>query len=120
MEGYEPSEASIEWNVTTVEGFDRDGGNVMNFSALASDIVDVTLMRLERQQLGSGGFGDCENDGYGNGNGSGRRQDGLLMSCRRQPTLVKKGYEKVLSGSLHTQKTYLRHTVLHPTNPEWG
>ena len=33
---------------------------------------------------------------------------------------VKEGYEKVLSGSLHTQNTYLRHTVLHLSNLRGG
>ena len=62
VEGYEPSEASIEWSVTTAEGFDLGGGSVTNFSASASDIVDdVTLMRLELQRLGSGG----DNNGHG-------------------------------------------------------
>ena len=73
-EGYETSEASIEWSVTTVEGFNLDGCSVTNFSASASDIVDdVTLMRLELQRLGSGG----DNDGHGGGGG--RRQG---TSCR--------------------------------------
>ena len=50
VEGYEPSEASIEWSVTTAEGFDPGGGSVTNFLVSASDIVDdVTLMRLELQ-----------------------------------------------------------------------
>ena len=67
-EGYEPSEASIEWSVTTAEGSDLGGSSVTNFSASASNIVDdVTLMRLELQRLGSGG----DNDGHG---GGGRRQ----------------------------------------------
>ena len=70
-EGYEPSEASIEWSVTTAEGF----GSVANFSASASDIVeDVRVMRQELQRLGNGGYG-----GVNDGNGGGRRR---LETCR--------------------------------------
>ena len=70
VEGFGPSEALIEWSVTTVEGFDRGGGSVTNFSASASDIVDdMTLMRLELQRLGSGGFGGGDNDGHGSSGG---------------------------------------------------
>ena len=77
-EGYEPSEASIEWSVTTAEGFDHGGGSVTNFSASASDIVDdVTLMRLELQRLGSVGFGGGGDDGCGR-----RRGNRLLMRCQ--------------------------------------
>ena len=92
-ECYEPSEASIDWSVTTAEGFDR--GSVTNFSMSASDIVDdVTLMRQELQRLGNGGFND--NDGGGGGR---RRGNGMLMSCRCEkavsvgpgPTPVKEG-----------------------------
>ena len=76
VEGYEPSETSIEWSVTTVEGFDRGDGSVTNFSASASDIVDdVMLMRPELQRLGSGGFGEADNDGHGSG-GERRRGTG--------------------------------------------
>ncbi|XP_054780685.1 LOW QUALITY PROTEIN: protein PHYTOCHROME KINASE SUBSTRATE 4-like [Prosopis cineraria] len=37
-ECYEPSEASIDWSVTTAEGFDR--ASAVNFSASASEIAD--------------------------------------------------------------------------------
>ena len=92
-EGYEPSEASIDWSVTTAEGFDR--GSVTNFSVSASEVVDdVTLMRHELQRLGNGGGFDD------NGGGGGRRRgNGMLMSCRCEkavsvgptPTPVKEG-----------------------------
>ncbi|CBI31176.3 unnamed protein product, partial [Vitis vinifera] len=72
-ECYEPSEASIDWSVTTAEGFDRGS---------------------ELQRLGNGGFND--NDGGGGGR---RRGNGMLMSCRCEkavsvgpgPTPVKEG-----------------------------
>ncbi|KAL6335931.1 hypothetical protein AAG906_003556 [Vitis piasezkii] len=74
-ECYEPSEASIDWSVTTAEGFDR--GSVTNFSVSASDIVDdVTLMRQELQRLGNGGFND---------------NDGKAVSVGPGPTPVKEG-----------------------------
>lgn len=61
-ECYEPSEASIDWSVTTAEGFDR--GSVTNFSVSASEVDEMTMMR-------GGGAGKKRG-----GNG------GLLMSCR--------------------------------------
>jgi hypothetical protein len=64
-ECYEPSEASIDWSVTTAEGFDR--GSVTNFSVSASEVDEMTMMR------GGGGGGAGKKRG---GNG------GLLMSCR--------------------------------------
>ncbi|KAJ7972010.1 protein PHYTOCHROME KINASE SUBSTRATE 4 [Quillaja saponaria] len=43
-EGYEPSEASIDWSVTTAEGFDR--ASVNNFSVTASEIAgEITMIR---------------------------------------------------------------------------
>ncbi|KAJ6907935.1 hypothetical protein NC651_018387 [Populus alba x Populus x berolinensis] len=63
-ECYEPSEASIDWSVTTAEGFDR--GSVTNFSVSASDFDEMTMMR--------GGGGGAGKKRGGNG--------GLLMSCR--------------------------------------
>ena len=64
-ECYEPSEASIDWSVTTAEGFDR--GSVTNFSVSASEVDEMTMMR------GGGGGGAGKKRG---GNG------GLLMNCR--------------------------------------
>ena len=50
VDGYEPSEALIEWSVTMAEGFDHNDDSVTNFSVSASDVADdVTLMRLELQ-----------------------------------------------------------------------
>jgi len=65
-ECYEPSEASIDWSVTTAEGFDR--GSVTNFSVSASEVDEMTTMR------GGGGGGGAGKKRGGNG--------GLLMSCR--------------------------------------
>ncbi|KAH8507951.1 hypothetical protein H0E87_010197 [Populus deltoides] len=67
-ECYEPSEASIDWSVTTAEGFDR--GSVTNFSVSASEVDETAMMRGREDEKNSGGG---KNRG---GNG------GLLMSCR--------------------------------------
>ncbi|KAI4348530.1 hypothetical protein L6164_009243 [Bauhinia variegata] len=40
-ECYEPSEASIDWSVTTAEGFDR--ASVANFSVSASEVADDNI-----------------------------------------------------------------------------
>uniref|UniRef100_A0A5B7BLF3 Putative phytochrome kinase substrate-related family protein n=1 Tax=Davidia involucrata TaxID=16924 RepID=A0A5B7BLF3_DAVIN len=63
-ECYEPSEASIDWSVTTAEGFDR--ASVTNFSVTASEFEDVTIT-----EKGGGGGGD-----------GGRRRGNGLLSCR--------------------------------------
>ncbi|CAK7337872.1 unnamed protein product [Dovyalis caffra] len=74
-ECYEPSEASIDWSVTTAEGFDR--GSVTNFSVSASEVDEMTMMRgreYEKNSSGGGGGGGGGKKRGGNG--------GLLMSCR--------------------------------------
>lgn len=76
---YEPSEASIDWSVTTAEGFDRR--SLTNFSASALDMVDdVILMRQQVQRLGNAGFHD--HDPSGVGGTERRRENGIFMSCR--------------------------------------
>lgn len=74
-ECYEPSEASINWSVTTAEGFDR--GSVTNFSISASEFGDVANMRRQEAEVsgGGGGWGKRRSGGGGNGGG-------LLLSCR--------------------------------------
>uniref|UniRef100_A0A6M2E8Q2 Phytochrome kinase substrate 1 n=1 Tax=Populus davidiana TaxID=266767 RepID=A0A6M2E8Q2_9ROSI len=67
-ECYEPSEASIDWSVTTAEGFDR--GSVTNFSVSASEVDETAMMRGREDEKNSGG----EKNRGGNG--------GLLTSCR--------------------------------------
>ncbi|KAE9465788.1 hypothetical protein C3L33_02299, partial [Rhododendron williamsianum] len=73
-ECYEPSEASINWSVTTAEGFDR--GSVTNFSISASEFGDVANMRRQEAEV-SGGGGGWGKRRSGGGNGG-----GLLLSCR--------------------------------------
>ncbi|KAK9291050.1 hypothetical protein L1049_009234 [Liquidambar formosana] len=70
-ECYEPSEASIDWSVTTAEGFDR--ASVTNFSVTASEADEVIMIRHELGNRGGIGGGDV--------GGSKRRGNGLL-SCR--------------------------------------
>lgn len=94
-ECYEPSEASIDWSVTTAEGFDR--GSLTNFSISASE-------------FGVRGGGDCVVGGGGGGGGeSKRRVNGGLLSCRWEkavnvgPHPVRCGIEGVqdLSALMH-------------------
>lgn len=73
-ECYEPSEASINWSVTTAEGFDR--GSVTNFSISASEFGDVANMRRQEAEM-SGGGGGCSKRRSGGGNGG-----GMMLSCR--------------------------------------
>ncbi|KAJ6918999.1 protein PHYTOCHROME KINASE SUBSTRATE 4-like [Populus alba x Populus x berolinensis] len=80
-ECYEPSEVSIDWSVTTAEGFDR--GSVTNFSVSASEVDETAMMRGREDEKNSGGG---KNRG---GNG------GLLTSCR---------WEKAVSVGPHPVK----------------
>ncbi|XP_030518301.2 protein PHYTOCHROME KINASE SUBSTRATE 4 [Rhodamnia argentea] len=73
--GYEPSEASIAWSVTTAEGTAWDWGSVTNYSVSASDVEEFTRMQLRLHQ-------EQERGGGGEGGGGRRRGNGLLMSCR--------------------------------------
>ncbi|XP_027154920.1 protein PHYTOCHROME KINASE SUBSTRATE 4-like [Coffea eugenioides] len=84
-ENYAPSEASIDWSVTTAEGFDR--ASVSNFSITASEIEDFSITRRRSLEKGStrqawsgggGGSGDNSAD-------AGKKKGtGLLLSCRHE------------------------------------
>ncbi|KAL1822485.1 hypothetical protein ACET3Z_009263 [Daucus carota] len=74
-ECYEPSEASIDWSVTTAEGFDRS--SVTNFSISASEFDELTMTR---QGWVNNGNGNARYKKGGGGGGGG----GLLMSCRQE------------------------------------
>ncbi|OVA03311.1 hypothetical protein BVC80_7853g8 [Macleaya cordata] len=70
-ECYEPSEVSIDWSVTTAEGFDR--GSITNFSiAAGSDYEDVRFMNHDTKKVTMSN---------GTGTTSKRKGNGLL-SCR--------------------------------------
>ncbi|CAL5351663.1 unnamed protein product [Camellia sinensis] len=72
-ECYEPSEASIDWSVTTAEGFDR--ASVTNLSISASDIEEfATIQQVKSGDGGSGGSRDGSRRRLGNYGG--------LLSCR--------------------------------------
>ncbi|XP_075514589.1 protein PHYTOCHROME KINASE SUBSTRATE 4-like [Primulina tabacum] len=73
-ECYTPSEVSIDWSVTTAEGFDR--ASVTNFSISASEIGKVAFLHKRLQEEASGGDG-----GKRKGNGL------LLMSCRQEKSV---------------------------------
>ncbi|KAJ0978079.1 hypothetical protein J5N97_013553 [Dioscorea zingiberensis] len=51
-EGYAPSEASVEWSVTTAEGFDRS--SVANFSTAGSDYEPARFDRTGEQDRTAG------------------------------------------------------------------
>lgn len=73
-ECYAPSEVSIDWSVTTAEGFDR--ASVSNFSVSASETGTAAFLRqrLQQQQEEAAAA-----DGKRKGNGG-----LLLMSCRQE------------------------------------
>ncbi|KAJ3699674.1 hypothetical protein LUZ61_003379 [Rhynchospora tenuis] len=46
---YPPSEASVQWSVTTAEGFDR--ASVANFSSAASEFDEMRFIQAERDRV---------------------------------------------------------------------
>lgn len=80
-ECYAPSEVSVQWSVTTAEGFDR--ASLANFSSAASHCGDLRILEVERQRFASG---------------SRRRCSGLL-SCRSEKA-VSVGPKPVRSDSV--------------------
>ncbi|KAF7852212.1 hypothetical protein BT93_L5364 [Corymbia citriodora subsp. variegata] len=73
--GYEPSEASITWSITTAEGTAWDRGSMTNYSVGASDAEEFTRMQLWMHRELERGSGE-------EGGGGSRRGNGLLTSCR--------------------------------------
>ncbi|XP_078159891.1 phytochrome kinase substrate 4 [Carex rostrata] len=67
---YPPSEASVQWSVTTAEGFDR--ASVANFSSAASEYDEMRYIQAERARI------DKRKPVAGAGGGIG----GGLLSCR--------------------------------------
>ncbi|KAJ9189386.1 hypothetical protein P3X46_000690 [Hevea brasiliensis] len=96
-ECYEPSEASIDWSVTTAEGFDR--ASVTNFSITASEVED---MHRHESDKGSGG-----------------KMRGGLLSCRCEKA-VSVGPQPVKSAASEGQRggsSTLRHVSSRPPVP---
>ncbi|KAG8372276.1 hypothetical protein BUALT_Bualt12G0049500 [Buddleja alternifolia] len=82
-ECYAPSEVSVDWSVTTAEGFDR--ASVSNFSVSASEIGNMALMRRRQEESGGGDDGGRVRKGNG----------GLLMMSCRQEKAVSVGPQPV-------------------------
>ncbi|CAI9761240.1 unnamed protein product [Fraxinus pennsylvanica] len=77
-ECYAPSEVSIDWSVTTAEGFDR--ASVTNFSVSASEIGNVAFLRERSEE--KNGEATC---GHGSGsNEASKRKGNGLLSCRHE------------------------------------
>ncbi|XP_074584934.1 protein PHYTOCHROME KINASE SUBSTRATE 4-like [Curcuma longa] len=81
-ECYAPSEVSVQWSVTTAEGFDR--ASLANFSSAASHCDDLRIVEVERQRFAGGG---------------GRRRCSGLLSCRSEKA-VSVGPKPVRSDSV--------------------
>lgn len=69
---YPPSEASVQWSVTTAEGFDR--ASVANFSSAASEFDETRFFQAERARI------DKRKSAAGAGASGGI--GGGLLSCR--------------------------------------
>ncbi|XP_051151255.1 protein PHYTOCHROME KINASE SUBSTRATE 4-like [Andrographis paniculata] len=75
-ECYAPSEVSIDWSVTTAEGFDK--ASVSNFSLSASEFGTAALFRRRNHDDSQGVDGGKKKSNGGGGGGL------LLMSCRHE------------------------------------
>uniref|UniRef100_A0A803LZP8 Protein PHYTOCHROME KINASE SUBSTRATE 4 n=1 Tax=Chenopodium quinoa TaxID=63459 RepID=A0A803LZP8_CHEQI len=78
-ECYAPSEVSIDWSVTTAEGYDR--ASLSNFSVSASEIGLYAAMRRESERNNGDGGGGGGSDHQDNNKRSSKGGGGLL-SCR--------------------------------------
>ncbi|XP_077248921.1 protein PHYTOCHROME KINASE SUBSTRATE 4-like [Tasmannia lanceolata] len=68
-EWYEPSEASVDWSVTTAEAFDR--GSVTNFSIAASEYEEVRFVQSESMKVSAA-------------SGSSKRRGNGLLGCQSE------------------------------------
>lgn len=96
-ECYEPSEASIDWSVTTAEGFDR--ASVTNFSITASEAEEMHRHESDKN--------------------SGGKKRGGLLSCRCEKA-VSVGPQPVKSAGMEGQRegsSTLRHVSSRPPIP---
>ncbi|KAF3618895.1 putative protein gar2-like [Capsicum annuum] len=75
-ECYAPSEVSIDWSVTTAEGFDR--ASVTNYSSVSEIDNNVSNSRL------FGGVSSSGNNSNGTGEAGGKWKGGGLLSCRHE------------------------------------
>ncbi|KAJ8425522.1 hypothetical protein Cgig2_019249 [Carnegiea gigantea] len=74
-ECYPPSEVSIDWSVTTAEGFDHS--SLANFS-----VSEVRFAATRREVVNTGRDGKGTENDKRNNKGTGNNAGGLLMSCR--------------------------------------
>ncbi|KAL7097552.1 hypothetical protein ACP275_10G151800 [Erythranthe tilingii] len=84
-ECYAPSEVSIDWSVTTAEGYDR--ASVSNFSISASEMGSAAFLRQRLQHQAQEEVSTTTTAGGGGGdNGKMRKGNGglLMMSCRQE------------------------------------
>ncbi|KAL8041122.1 hypothetical protein ABFX02_10G146200 [Erythranthe guttata] len=78
-ECYAPSEVSIDWSVTTAEGYDR--ASVSNFSISASEMGSAAFLRQRLQHQAQEEVSTSGDNGkMRKGNGGGL----LMMSCRQE------------------------------------
>lgn len=120
---YEPSEASIDWSVTTAEGFDR--ASMTNFSITASEMEEPPITRQEWEVRGGG---------MEVGKGKSSKTKGIgLLSCRHEKSVVSVGPQPMKCTAEEGQAaaagaavgppqpfqfiTTLRHVSGRPTNP---
>lgn len=119
-ECYAPSEVSIDWSVTTAEGFDR--ASLTNFSVSASEIGQYAAMRRETEKNnggGGGGGGDQEKRSKGGGKVNGSNGGGGLLSCRCEKA-VSVGPGPIKCSAEGGPPSTVRHVSGRPTQQPHG
>ncbi|KAM7524368.1 hypothetical protein LguiA_014270 [Lonicera macranthoides] len=114
-ECYEPSEASIDWSVTTAEGFDR--ASVTNYSSVSAFEWDNGGGGNHHHHGGCSGGGGGGGGGGGEGIEGGRIRKGKcgLLSCRHEkavsvgPNPVKCVLEEQQYGAFPLISSTIRH-----------
>lgn len=132
-ECYAPSEVSVDWSVTTAEGFDR--ASLTNFSISASEIGLYAAMRRESERNnGCGGGGGGGGTGGGGGGGEDKKSSGNhkggggLLSCRCEkavsvgPVPIKcstEGGPPITARHVGGRPTQQPHVVAAHVNGRW-
>ncbi|PKA65608.1 Protein phytochrome kinase substrate 1 [Apostasia shenzhenica] len=100
IECYPPSEVSVEWSVTTAEGFDRP--SVANFSSAVSE-YDELRYAAEVEAAGGG-----KKKGFGGSGGGG------ILSCRSEKAVSVIGPNLVRFGPLAQRRTGVSRAAVEP------
>ncbi|XP_065868023.1 protein PHYTOCHROME KINASE SUBSTRATE 4 [Euphorbia lathyris] len=105
-ECYEPSEASIDWSVTTAEALER--ASVTNFSEAEQEIGQYNILKK------ISGDNSSSNGGWGKRSGGG----GGLLSCRHEKAVSVGPNPVKWGGGGENSRVTVRHVSSRPPNPQ--